>query len=353
MKLVKLKVTGQHLDKIGNYKLIRDSKNYIKLDFSFLTKDWNNTIKTVVFKTSDGKTGSKILTDNSVKVPAVCAASESFTVSVFGVNHEADKRITTNPVEIILGASGYAEAGEFNKPLPSVYEQILEKLENIGEIDPEAVDKAVREYLENNPIQGISGKDGFSPIVDVAEIEGGHRITITDADGTKSFDVLNGSDGENGKDGNDYVLTDADKTEIAGIVKQLQFTGYVVDDASVSLHSFNGDLTITIEAPIPENAKVQRVDIPDVVSGTDEMLALEDMINVDADNGFFPYYIMYPKNMTGMFSRVVAIVVFTGESGNRFYDAVIAYLFSGKTIKVYCETDENLNALETAEGGSY
>lgn len=80
---------------------------------------------------------------------------------------------------------------------------------------------------------GGNGLDGFSPIVDVEEITGGHRITITDIDGTKTFDVLDGVDGkdgekgekgdkgdkgEDGADGQDYVLTSADKTEIANAV---------------------------------------------------------------------------------------------------------------------------------------
>jgi hypothetical protein len=126
---IKLQVTGQHLCKVGNYKLIRDSKKYIKLDFSFSGKYWDDCIKTVVFKTADGKIGTKIMTSNSVVVPTECAASKSFKVSVFGEIRDIDMRITTNPVEIFLGASGYAEAGEFEKPLPSVYEQILDRIE--------------------------------------------------------------------------------------------------------------------------------------------------------------------------------------------------------------------------------
>lgn len=42
---------------------------------------------------------------------------------------------------------------------------------------------------------GGTGKDGFSPIVEVEEIEGGNRVTITDKDGEKSFDVMDGKDG--------------------------------------------------------------------------------------------------------------------------------------------------------------
>ncbi len=39
---------------------------------------------------------------------------------------------------------------------------------------------------------GPSGEDGFSPTVTVTEIEGGHRVTITDEDGDHVFDVMDG-----------------------------------------------------------------------------------------------------------------------------------------------------------------
>lgn len=50
----------------------------------------------------------------------------------------------------------------------------------------------------HDAIKGDPGKDGFSPVVTVADITGGHRITITDADGAHSFDVMDGADGEDG-----------------------------------------------------------------------------------------------------------------------------------------------------------
>ena len=40
---------------------------------------------------------------------------------------------------------------------------------------------------------GQDGADGVSPTVTVTAITGGHRVTITDADGTEAFDVLDGS----------------------------------------------------------------------------------------------------------------------------------------------------------------
>lgn len=46
---------------------------------------------------------------------------------------------------------------------------------------------------------GAPGKDGVSPTVAVTDIPGGHRVTITDADGSQSFDVLDGKDGTGGE----------------------------------------------------------------------------------------------------------------------------------------------------------
>lgn len=45
---------------------------------------------------------------------------------------------------------------------------------------------------------GGTGEDGFSPIVTVTEITGGHRVTIQDAVQTQSFDVMDGEDGADG-----------------------------------------------------------------------------------------------------------------------------------------------------------
>lgn len=55
-----------------------------------------------------------------------------------------------------------------------------------------------KDYFDGqNGQPGKDGADGISPVVAVEDIDGGHRVTITDKDGTKSFDVMNGKDGVN------------------------------------------------------------------------------------------------------------------------------------------------------------
>lgn len=44
------------------------------------------------------------------------------------------------------------------------------------------------------------GADGFSPTVSVTAIAGGHRVTVTDASGSTSFDVMDGEDGDGAGD---------------------------------------------------------------------------------------------------------------------------------------------------------
>lgn len=48
---------------------------------------------------------------------------------------------------------------------------------------------------------GEPGEDGVSPSVEVEAISGGHKVTITDATGPKSFEVMNGESGEDGENG--------------------------------------------------------------------------------------------------------------------------------------------------------
>lgn len=73
--------------------------------------------------------------------------------------------------------------------------------------------------------KGDPGKDGVSPAVTVTAITGGHRVSITDANGTKTFDVMDGEDGQDGQDGQDGAdgngvptVSAADNGKVLGVV---------------------------------------------------------------------------------------------------------------------------------------
>jgi hypothetical protein len=113
------------------------------------------------------------------------------------------------------------------------YDDLMARIEQIEEngISDAAVEEAIEKYLEENDINvdltgyateewvdeqirqieltpgepgkdGQDGKDGYTPIK-----------------GVDYFDGKDGKDGAPGKDGEDYVLTEKDKQEIAGMVE--------------------------------------------------------------------------------------------------------------------------------------
>lgn len=56
----------------------------------------------------------------------------------------------------------------------------------------------LKDGIANGDFKGEPGNDGKSPVVAVTDIENGHRVSITDKDGTKVIDVLNGQTGKTG-----------------------------------------------------------------------------------------------------------------------------------------------------------
>lgn len=80
--------------------------------------------------------------------------------------------------------------------------------DNIDTIVSESLDEA----KESGEFDGPPGDPGFSPAVIVTDITGGHRVTITDAEGDHAFNVMNGPPGPA------YTLTEEDKAEIVADV---------------------------------------------------------------------------------------------------------------------------------------
>lgn len=58
----------------------------------------------------------------------------------------------------------------------------------------------------------VIGEDGFSPVATVTQTASGATVSITDKNGTTTANI------SNGQDGNNYVLTNQDKSDIADIV---------------------------------------------------------------------------------------------------------------------------------------
>ena len=102
------------------------------------------------------------------------------------------------------------------------YPQIIDGTWHVWDVtEEEYVDTGVHAQGEQGQpgTDGTDGQDGFSPVITVTDITGGHRVTITDATGTQTFDVMNGQDGQPGTpgtDGTDGYSPTVTVTEITG-----------------------------------------------------------------------------------------------------------------------------------------
>ena len=188
--------------------IVCDNSDYTAV-FDF-DAEWDAyTTKTARF-VYGGKYTDVVFTGNECSIPVI-QDPRSLSVGVY-----AGDLHTTTPAYISCVPSILFGNGIPADPTPDVYAQIMELL---GKISDESVAKAVTDALEQAKVSGEfdgeKGNDGVSPAVSVAAITGGNRVTITDAGGAKTFDVMDGAQGASGADGKDYVLTDADKQEIA------------------------------------------------------------------------------------------------------------------------------------------
>lgn len=196
----------------------------------------------------------------------------------------AMKTLTLNGVkyEIIDAKArsliGDLSAMETDAPdLVSAINEALRKGSGTG-VDAAEVQRIIEEYLAAHPPAdgepgepGKPGKDGVSPVVTVEAIEGGHRITITDAVGTQTADVLNGKDGYTPVKGEDY-FTPEDVQQIAQEAAKLVTIDQVTPDQVV----------------FPEGAQTTyAIGKVKLVNGSAELVpaggTLEDFFNVFVD----------------------------------------------------------------------
>lgn len=100
---------------------------------------------------------------------------------------------------------------------------------------------------------GEDGEDGVSPTVSVTDITGGHRVTITDADGTKTFDVMDGEDGSGGSVDIDDTLTQSGKAADAKVVGDALKLKFGIDGGDISKINVTSSLTVDSKIDIDFN----------------------------------------------------------------------------------------------------
>lgn len=123
-------VSNQQITRTDNFNVVSDSVDYLYAQFAFLTDEWSGRTKTAQFRSDKSSTIYEVILDDdgTCLVPHEALADASYLyVTVF-----AGQLITVNKATVFVEKTGYSADGESSTPpTPSVYQQILDKLDEV------------------------------------------------------------------------------------------------------------------------------------------------------------------------------------------------------------------------------
>ena len=185
-------IIGQRL--VMNTQLtVEGTIDYLEAEFLFHDEDWANADKWAHFTCESAgqvlQYDLQIVDDKITKNKHLNLGAGTWKVYVHGTTYDGT-RITTEEIELNVKRTGL-RSGEVLLEVP------LSAAEQISVLAAEAreIAQSVREDADAG---AFDGEDGFSPLIMVSEIEGGHRVIVASKKGQENFDVLNGADGEPG-----------------------------------------------------------------------------------------------------------------------------------------------------------
>ena len=189
------------------------------------TGEWEGLTIRAFWHVPDGKDpASSLVVDGSVDVPAsVTGQPGNGCITFEGSN--GTKTVTSADLRYRVSANSGTKDGTMPEPGTPAWQQLVDAVHtdataaeqaktdaqtaareaaaSAGNADQSAQEAAdslqeLKDGIASGDFKGEPGKDGESPVIAVTDIENGHRISITDKDGTKTIDVLNGQTGKTG-----------------------------------------------------------------------------------------------------------------------------------------------------------
>lgn len=187
-----------------------------------LADEFNGLAKTLVFRA--GSTAVDVVlagdaTEAVIPADVLTTVGLWLGIGIYAADGDGNVVIPTVWASAGLIQQGTVPSGvDPSEPTPSWVAQVQSIASEASENAESALNKAtaVEEAAARGDFDGRDGTDGFSPIVTVTEISGGHEVAITDANGTHTFTVLNGTNGTDGTDGVDGFSPTVSVEEIPG-----------------------------------------------------------------------------------------------------------------------------------------
>lgn len=187
--------------------------------------EWEGLTIRCFWHVPDGKDpASSLVADGYVAVPASVTSQPGSGCLTFE-GSDGTKTVTSADLHYRVSANSGTEDGTEPEPGTPAWQQLVDAVHtdataaeqakidaqtaareaaaSAGNADKSAQEAAgslreLKDGIASGDFKGEPGEDGQSPVVTVTDIENGHRVSITDKDGTKTIDVLNGQDGKDG-----------------------------------------------------------------------------------------------------------------------------------------------------------
>lgn len=140
------------------------------------------------------------------------ALSDTITAKEDALKAIGDKQTTATQAVDTARDKALKQVEASTKAAQTAASEATTSAGNADQSAQEAADslQELKDGIASGDFKGEPGNDGKSPVVTVTPIENGHRVSITDKDGTKIIDVSNGADGKDGTQIDDTAVgTDA------------------------------------------------------------------------------------------------------------------------------------------------
>ena len=146
------------------------------------TGEWEGlTIRACWHLPGGGAPASTLVQNGTMDVPASVTAQPGNGCVTFE-GSDGSRTVTSADLRYHVAANSGTDDGTLPEPGTPAWQEFVRS-------------------IASGELRGEPGKDGVSPTITVRDTDGGHRITITDADGVKVLDVPDGGTGPKGETG--------------------------------------------------------------------------------------------------------------------------------------------------------
>ena len=238
------------------------------------TGEWEGLTIRAFWHVPDSKDpASSLVADGYVDVPASVTAQPGNGCVTFE-GSDGTKTVTSADLRYRVSANSGTEDGTMPEPGTPAWQQLVDAVHtdataaeqaktdaqtaaseaaaSAGNADQSAQEAAdsLQELKDGIASGDFKGEPGTSPTVTVQDIAGGHRIVITDATGTSSVDVMDGKQGDPGKDVTvDATLSQSGKAADAKMTGDELARKAVIDDTAVGTDAWSSKHIVDMLCP--------------------------------------------------------------------------------------------------------